>query len=138
MPERLHPGVYIEEVTSAVRPLEAAGTSTAAFLGWAAKGDLSKAVLVTSFSEFEDKFGSFYVNPDGSILSFLAHSVFQFFNNGGRKCYIVRVAQGAEVADITLQDRKAIPVNTLKISAINAGAWGNDLDLTVSDGFADS
>ncbi len=138
MPERLHPGVYVEEVPSAVRPIEAASTSTAAFIGWAPKGDLDKAGMVTSFSEFEDKYGSFYVNPDGSILSYLAHSVFQFFNNGGRRCYIVRVAHGAQVADIILQDRKATAAAvTLKIFAINAGAWGNKIDLVVSDGSAD-
>jgi phage tail sheath protein FI len=32
MPERLHPGVYVEEVPSEVRPIEGAGTSTAAFV----------------------------------------------------------------------------------------------------------
>jgi phage tail sheath protein FI len=137
MPERLHPGVYVEEVPSAVRPIEAVGTSTAAFIGWAPKGDLDKAVMVTSFSEFEDKYGSFYVDPDGNIRSYLAHSVYQFFNNGGRKCYIVRVVAGATVADITLQDRKSSPASTLKISAVNAGAWGNKIDLVVSDGTAD-
>lgn len=138
MPERLHPGVYVEEVPSSVKPIEAAGTSTAAFIGWAPKGDLDKAVMVTSFSEFEGKYGSFYVDPDGSIRSYLAHSVYQFFNNGGRKCYIVRVVAGATAADITLQDRKSTPANTLTISAVSAGAWGNKIDLIVSDGTADS
>lgn len=137
MPERLHPGVYVEEVPSAVRPLEAASTSTAAFIGWTPKGDLDKALMVTSFSEFEDKYGSFYVEPSGAILSYLAHSVFQFFNNGGRRCYIARVAKGAQVADIALKDRKTPPADTLKISAINAGEWGNKIDLIVSDGTED-
>jgi len=137
MPERLHPGVYVEEVPSSVKPIEAAGTSTAAFIGCAPKGDLDQAVMVTSFSEFEGKYGSFYVDPDGSIRSYLAHSVYQFFNNGGRKCYIVRVAAGAATADITLKDRKSTPANTLKIFAANAGAWGNKINLIVSDGTAD-
>ena len=137
MPERLHPGVYIEEVPSAVKPIEAAGTSTAAFIGTAPKGSLDKAVMVTSFSEFEDIYGSFYVSPEGKINSYLAHSVYQFFNNGGRKCYIVRIAPNAKEADITLQDRKSTPANTLRISAINAGTWGNKIDLVVSDGTAD-
>ncbi|MHC4118865.1 MAG: phage tail sheath family protein [Planctomycetota bacterium] len=137
MPERLHPGVYIEEVPSSVKPIEAAGTSTAAFVGSAPKGDLDKAVMVTSFTEFEDTYGSFYVDPEGNISSYLAHSAYQFFNNGGRKCYIVRIAPNAVVADITLQDRKAAPASTLQISAANAGTWGNKIDLVVSDGTAD-
>jgi phage tail sheath protein FI len=31
--ERLHPGVYIQEVPSGVRPIEGVSTSTAAFVG---------------------------------------------------------------------------------------------------------
>jgi phage tail sheath protein FI len=139
MPDRKHPGVYIEEVPSSVKTIEGASTSTAGFIGWASKGDLDKANLVTSFSEFEEKYGSFYINPDGSILSYLAHSVYQFFNNGGARCYIVRVANGATVADIMLQDRKTpTAANTLKISAVNAGAWGNKIDLDITDGITDS
>jgi phage tail sheath protein FI len=138
MPDRKHPGVYIEEVPSSVKPIEGASTSTAGFIGWAPKGDLDKANLVTSFSEFEEKYGSFYVNEDGSILSYLAHSVFQFFNNGGTRCYIARVANGAAVADIILKDRKASSEDTLKISALTAGAWGNMLDIEIADGTDDS
>ncbi len=137
MPDRKHPGVYIEEVPSSVKTIEGASTSTAGFIGSALKGDLDKANLVTNFSEFEEKYGSFYVNEDGSILSFLAHSVYQFFNNGGTRCYIVRVAKGATVADIMLTDRKATPVDTLKISALSAGTWGNMLDIDITDGTAD-
>ena len=33
-----YPGVYMQEVSSGVRPIQAAGTSTAAFLGEAARG----------------------------------------------------------------------------------------------------
>ena len=33
MAERLHPGVYVEEVGGSVRPIQAVSTSTAAFLG---------------------------------------------------------------------------------------------------------
>ena len=33
MPQYLSPGVYVEEVPSAVKPIAGAGTSTAAFVG---------------------------------------------------------------------------------------------------------
>ena len=41
MPEYLAPGVYVEEVPSAVKPIAGVGTSTAGFIGVAA--DMSGA-----------------------------------------------------------------------------------------------
>ena len=37
MPSYLHPGVYIEEISGGAKAIEAAGTSTAVFLGFATK-----------------------------------------------------------------------------------------------------
>ena len=129
---RLHPGVYIEEVSSGVRPIEGVSTSTAAFLGKAELGDIGKALLVTNLQEFQKKYGSFLSD------SFLAHGVYQFFNNGGKTCYIVRIAgTGARAADIALKDRKGSPVKTLTIRAASEGAWGNTLDIVVKDGTLD-
>jgi hypothetical protein len=130
--ERLHPGVYIEEIPSGVRPIEGVSTSTAAFIGRAEMGPLNKAVLVTSVQEFEKKYGTFISS------SFLAHTVFQFFNNGGKKCYIVRVAgSGALAAEIAIKDRKTTPAKTLTVKAANEGAWGNKLDVVIANGSGD-
>lgn len=101
--ELLHPGVYIQEVSSGVRPIEGVSTSTAAFLGKAAKGLLDRAVMVTSFIEFQALYGGFLND------SYLAHAAFQFFNNGGRRLYVLRVARDAVAADISIADRKAAP-----------------------------
>lgn len=129
---RLHPGVYIEEVSSGVRPIEGVSTSTAAFLGKAELGDIGKAVLVTSLQEFQKKYGSFLND------SFLAHGVYQFFNNGGKTCYIVRIAgTGARAADIALKDRKGSPAKTLTVRAASEGTWGNKLDIVIADGTDD-
>ncbi len=133
MAERLHPGVYIEEVPSGVRPIEGVSTSTACFIGKAEMGALNKAVLVTSLTEFQTKYGGFLND------SWLAHAVLQFFNNGGKKTYIVRIAgSGAKAASITLKDRRAAAAKTITISAANEGAWGNKLDIEVFDGPADT
>ena len=51
--ERLHPGVYIEEVPSGVRPIEGVSTSTVAFLGKADRGPARPRLMVTSFIEFQ-------------------------------------------------------------------------------------
>src|SRR5512146_306501 len=130
--ERLHPGVYIEEISSGVRPIEGVSTSNGAFIGKAEMGPLGEARLVTSLAEFQAAYGSFLSD------SYLAHGVFQFFNNGGKKSYIVRVAgAGARAASITLRDRKGAPAQTLEVDAINEGGWGNNLGLVITDTPAD-
>src|SRR5690349_2885659 len=101
----LHPGVYIQEIPSGVRPIEGVSTSTGAFIGKAQMGPLNTAVLITRLSEFEATFGTFLDD------SWLAHSVLQFYNNGGQQCYVVRVAgAGARAAEITVKDRKSTAV----------------------------
>lgn len=124
--ELLHPGVYIQEVPSGLKPIEGASTSTAAFLGKAEKGYLDRAFMVTSFTEFETNYGGFLDD------SYLAQSALQFFNNGGKRLYVLRVAKGAAAADIALADRKATPVKTLTFTANSAGKWGNDLDAEIA------
>jgi phage tail sheath protein FI len=130
--ERLHPGVYVEEVSSGVRPLEGVSTSTTAFLGKAEKGPLDRAVMVTSFIEFQNLYGSFLKD------SFLAYSALQYFNNGGKRLYVLRVAKGAQTADVAIADRKGTPGKALTVSAISPGAWGNDLEVVIADGTIDS
>ena len=51
MPSYLHPGVYIEEVPGGARPIEAVGTSTAAFVGLAEKGPLDEARFITQIEQ---------------------------------------------------------------------------------------
>ncbi|HEV2708108.1 MAG TPA: phage tail sheath subtilisin-like domain-containing protein [Pyrinomonadaceae bacterium] len=129
--ELLHPGVYIQEVSSGVRPIEGASTSTAAFIGPAERGSLNRAHMVTSFTEFQTVYGGFL--PD----SWLAHSALQFFNNGGRRLYIVRVAKGAETASVSLADRQGQLAKTFTIAANSPGKWGNTLVVDVANGAQD-
>src|SRR5512145_688843 len=89
MAELLHPGVYVEEVPSGVRPIEGVSTSTAAFIGTAARGRPNTATLITKWEQFVAEFGG---HIDGS---YLAYAVSQFFENGGSRCYIVRVLNDA-------------------------------------------
>ena len=86
MAQVTYPGVYVEEVPSGVRPIAAASTSIAAFIGVAERGPVGEAVKMFNFTEYQNRYGGFIPN------SFLSHAVYQFFNNGGTQCYIVRVA----------------------------------------------
>jgi hypothetical protein len=131
MPSLSYPGVYVEEVSSGVRPVDVASTSTAAFVGLAEMGP-SDATRVTNWTEFQRLYGTYI--DDG----YLAHSVFQFFNNGGRQCYIVRVTRtDAATASVTVKNRAATAVNGFVIAARNVGAWGNTLVVRIADGSLD-
>lgn len=130
--ELLHPGVYVQEVSSGVRPVEGVSTSTAAFIGPAERGPLDRAHMVTSFTEFEAHYGGFMRD------SWLAHSALQFFNNGGRRLYVARVAKNVATASVALGDRQGAPARTLTVSASSPGKWGNALVVSVADATLDS
>ncbi len=127
-----YPGVYVEEVSSGVRPITVASTSTAAFVGQAERGSITEAVRIFSFTEFQNLYGGFMSS------SFLAHSVFQFFNNGGSIAYIVRVAgENTATANAVLSDRATAPQATMTISAVSPGVWGNAIEIEITDGTVD-
>jgi len=52
MPTLTYPGVYVQEVSSGVRPIAIASTSTAAFVGLAEMGP-DQALRVTNWTEFQ-------------------------------------------------------------------------------------
>jgi uncharacterized protein len=137
--ERLHPGVYIEEIPSGVRPIEGVSTSTAAFLGKAERGPDDRALLITSFSEFTRHYGDFLKG------FYLAHAALNFFDNGGRRLYVARVVpvvagEGvtfAKVATTSMANRQSAEQTAATVEASSLGAWGNTLELEVSDSTAD-
>jgi phage tail sheath protein FI len=123
MPEYLSPGVYVEEVSSGIKPIEGVGTSTGAFVGLAERGPIKKPVLVTNWTQFTTTFGGFIEN------GYLAYAVFQFFNEGGTKCYVVRAAKGT--AEQLKKAEKAI--NDLIVRASSEGDWGNAVKIKIED-----
>ena len=128
MASYLRPGVYVEESLTPIAPIVGANsTSVAAFLGANARGPLTPT-LVTSWSEYVNKYGSW-----GSDNT-LALAVFLYFANGGSSAYVQRVIKATYAsATRTLQDRAGTPANTLVLTAANPGAWGNGINVTVQD-----
>ncbi len=89
MAEYLSPGVYVEEVPGASKPIEAVGTSTVGFLGECKKGPVNEPVFCPNWTTFTKNFGDF------TDSGHLAHAVYGFFNNGGARCFILNVGTGA-------------------------------------------
>src|SRR3978361_8262 len=107
MPTYLTPGVYVEEVASASKPIEGVGTAVAAFVGLAPYGPMNTPLRMSNWSE-SARASSDPEKPDNGPFmdgAYLAHSVYGFFQNGGSLCWIVRV--GDESAAPTA--RAALP-----------------------------
>ncbi|KYF86338.1 hypothetical protein BE20_29375 [Sorangium cellulosum] len=102
MPEYLHPGVYVEETSFRAKPIEGVSTSTAGLVGRTRKGSEGRPTLVTSFTQFVREFGDPYSVPT-QLGDYLGHAVRAFFENGGRRAYIVRVlaADAARADSVT-------------------------------------
>ena len=127
MSEVLHPGVYVNEVQSGNAPIEGAGTSVAGFIGYTKRGPVGKPVLVTSWTDFSQKF-SFGLDSPFLANANLAYSVFGFFQNGGTNAYIVRAASSSVAkAKVVFTDGDTSPVNVLEVEAVDEGVFGNDL-----------
>ena len=89
----LTPGVYVEEVPAAQKPLEGVSTSVAAFIGLAPGGPVNTPMRIANWSQFASIFGD-PANPDAGPFmkdAYLAHSVYGFFMNGGTLCWVIRV-----------------------------------------------
>src|SRR5688572_30133203 len=81
----LSPGVYVEEIDRASKPIEGVGTAVAAFVGFAEKGPIGEPTLITNWSQYATTFGT---GVDGG---FLAPAIYGYFNNGGGMCYVTRL-----------------------------------------------
>ncbi len=126
MAEYLSPGVYVEEYDNSPRSIEGVGTSTAGFIGLAEKGPLEGApLLVTNMRSFHQQFGGFLSEFAYGEYRFLANSVEQFFDNGGTRCFVMRVAP---------KDAKCASAKQgiLKLTAKNPGTWGNKVKVMLS------
>jgi len=120
-----YPGVYVEEIPSGVHTISGVSTSITAFVGYTARGAVDEAVHIFSFADFERAFGGLAVDSP------LSYCVKHFFQNGGSDAYVVRVAQGAGPARVSLQNANAAGVDVLDVTTASAGTWGNNVQLDV-------
>jgi phage tail sheath protein FI len=128
MAEYLSPGVYVEEVSSGIKPIEGVGTSTGAFVGRAIKGPVNTATLITNFTQFINTFGGFH--PD----YYLPYAIQHFFAEEGTRCYVVRVFDGATAdANVAKHDFNAGATPILRVSATSPGEWGNSIQVEIGN-----
>jgi len=125
------PGVYID-----VRPegLIVPGRVTVGnigIVGTAGKGPIGQPVLVGSFPEARQVFGSYDAWDDGAGELTLTRALEIAYAHGANTVFAVRVASGtAKKAALTLNSATGACVT---LSAKSEGTWGNDLTVKVED-----
>lgn len=111
MVERGAPG--LELARSRTEPIIARlPSAVTAFVGRTLKGPVQRPVAVASFAEFQQVFGGLW-QP-----STLSYAVEQFFDHGGGRAIIVRVANGARPPTITLP----AGAGALRLAGVNPGS----------------
>lgn len=90
------PGIYMEEVSTGARPIQAAGSSLAGFLGVAPNADayVNQAIPVDSMT----KFTKLFIPEQTPKSNMFSLAVKGFFDNGGRQCYIVNLGVNGSLA----------------------------------------
>ncbi len=123
------PGVYSVGFESRINPLTVADCHVAGFLGLANKGPLDTPHLLRNWAEFVEVYGA-------TSEGYLARSVEGFFQNGGRSCYVVRVARRPEPGQLPGPEHAACAervlkntwdADSLRVTALNEGRWGNNV-----------
>src|SRR5215831_4965574 len=126
MPEYLSPGIYIEERNTGPRPIEGVGTAMAAFVGFAPNGPANKPILITNWSQYVETFGVKEKETDEKRNphmkgAYLSHAVYGYFQNGGGRCYVTRVAvpetrtpTGANSLQLPSRASKSLPAFTVQ------------------------
>ncbi|MCU0541817.1 MAG: phage tail sheath subtilisin-like domain-containing protein [Oscillatoriaceae cyanobacterium Prado104] len=120
-----YPGVYIQEVPSGVRTIAGVSTSVTAFVGAAKRGPINKAVRILGYADYERSFGGL------DATSEMSYAVRQFFLNGGSEAWVVRLAKNANAAFRDLNKAAPPASNVLKVTAIDEGKSGNDIEVRI-------
>ena len=89
-------GIQVHEDAGSEQAIAETPTAIAAFVGRCLRGPVNRPVQLTGFADFQRIFGGLW-QP-----STLSYAVEQYFENGGRTAFVVRVANGARCCTISL------------------------------------
>jgi phage tail sheath protein FI len=133
MAEYLSPGVFIEEVPSNVQVVAPVSASNLGAVGATHRGPDNEATLVTSYPQYERIFGPLIAE------SRLGLSMAAFFQNGGKRAFIVRVmpsdaTSGSGGVTSDYSDHKQNEGDGTIVVVTNAALGGSALKFPVQGG----
>lgn len=125
------PGIYKAPDDAKASGLKLEVTGIPGFVGLTEKGPTNQPVRIDSEEQFVRVYGEL---EEGG---YLRESIRGFFSNGGRYCYVLRVAhmvrrlreETARKASFKCKDDEGR--TSLTINAANEGMWGNQVHVTV-------
>ncbi len=134
-------GLNVIEVDgSAPAAIQGAAVSVGAFNIVTRRGVPNRPVRITSFTDFVDRFGGF------DTASFGAYLVKGFFDNGGQRAYVSRVAGAGAAAPTTASAafRRSDAANAAAVLQLEGGfrgqpdpgRWAEDVRVTLTPSFA--
>lgn len=127
MAEYLTPGVFVEDIKQTVS-MPVGTDPVSAFIGVANTGPVNTPTSISSWNEYLTTFAT---GQDSAFLtnSYLAYAVYGFFQNGGRKCYVMRVTN-SDAAVATTGNSSATAFEKA-FKAKNGGSWGNKITIEI-------
>jgi phage tail sheath protein FI len=130
------PGVYVTESPLTALTVTNGGVAAAAFFGTAARGPVTPT-LVSDWASYTTLFGPIEDQYD------LGYAVYHYFTNGGRSCYVTRVAATAAVAasataagagGVEWTPAAGSAVTLFDVTANSVGTWGNTVSVSTLAG----
>lgn len=122
----MRPGVNVTVIDTTPPRSQILGVDPFFVIGLAEKGPTAPA-LVRNMSEFELNFGTRV--SYGTLYDIID----AYFKEGGTRAYVSRVVGAAAVkSSLIMNDNAGTPAPTVKVSAVNAGVWGDALRVAVT------
>jgi uncharacterized protein len=121
MSTRRTPGVYVEEVPSSSKPIEGVGTAIAAFVGFVPGGPVNRPIRISSWAQFANVYSDPLASENGPFMAstYFAHAVRGFFDNGGRRCWVIRAVPGGSAPDRPFAADQALRAGLGRLAAID-------------------
>jgi len=125
------PGVYVSEGAFSTTSTVGAATVAAGFVGTASRGPVVPT-RVNSWTAYKALYGDIDSAYD------LPYAVYHYFTNGGRSAFVSRVYDSSHAAAASVNVAGTVngggSTTVFKVSAENAGVWGNSLTVTTTAG----
>jgi len=115
------PGVYVERLDANPQHLGLGRTDVAGFVGVTERGPVQVPIKIESHRQFVTTFGA------AMPYAYLWYAVAGFFENGGRTCWVVRVADPEQAGPA--RARLLIEGMAYVIAAGSPGEWGNAITI---------
>ncbi|WP_255451408.1 phage tail sheath subtilisin-like domain-containing protein [Sporomusa sp. KB1] len=124
--EFIVPSMQVDESDVGTRSVQQLSLAGIGIVGTFKKGPVNTPTTIGDDIQYTKIFG---IDKPGLTGP---KSVKGCFDNGANDLRIVRiVGEGAKAASVTLKDDQATPADSIVITAISVGVWGDDLKATV-------